>query len=50
LGDSGLTKPTNQIVVAGDPRAEIYKVETATNMYAGRLVIKGTNDDDVIVE
>ncbi len=49
MADSGLTKPTNQIVVAGEPSVEFYKVETATSMYPGRLVIKGTGDDDVIV-
>lgn len=42
-------KPTNQILVAGHPLVQILKVEDATNMYAGRLVIQGTNDDDVTV-
>lgn len=42
-------KPSNQILVAGTPLVQILKVETATNMYPGRLVKKGTNDDDVVV-
>lgn len=46
---TGFTKPTNRIVGAGKPLTQELKVETATNMYPGRLVQKGTNDDDVIV-
>lgn len=46
---SGYQKPTNKIVVAGKPLVQELKVETATSMYPGRLVTKGTNDDDVIV-
>lgn len=42
-------KPTNAILVAGSPLAQILKVQTATDVYPGRLVKKGTNDDDVIV-
>lgn len=42
-------KPTNKIVVAGEPLVQILKVETATNVYPGRLVKKGTNDDDIVV-
>jgi len=42
-------KPTNQILVSGYPLKQILKVEAATNMYAGRLVIQGTYDDDVTV-
>lgn len=42
-------KPSNSILVAGTPLVQILKVETATNMYAGRLVKKGTNDDDIVV-
>lgn len=46
---SGFRKPNNKIVVAGNPLVQELKVETATNMYPGRLVKKGTNDDDVVV-
>lgn len=46
---SGYQKPTNKIVVAGKYNTQELKVETATNMYPGRLVTKGTNDDDIIV-
>jgi len=42
-------KPTNKIIVAGQPLLQILKVETATNVYPGRLVKKGTNDDDIVV-
>lgn len=46
---SGFKKPANRIVVAGDPLVHECKVEDATNMYPGRLVKKGTNDDDIVV-
>ena len=49
MTDVGLTKPANTILVAGSPLVQTLKVETATNMYAGRLAIQGTNDDDVTV-
>ncbi len=40
-------KPTNKIVVAGEPLVQIMEVETAgTNMLPGRLVVKGTGDHD----
>jgi hypothetical protein len=41
--------PSNQILVAGNPLTQILKVETAADVYPGRLVKKGTNDDDVVV-
>jgi hypothetical protein len=46
---SGINPPNNMIVAGGDPFIQELKVEVATNMYPGRAVIKGTNDDDVIV-
>jgi len=45
----GIQKPTNRIVAAGEPIVIQQNVETATNMYPGRLVIKGTNDNDIAV-
>lgn len=45
----GFKKPLNKIVVLGEPKVQEQKIETATNMYAGRLVTKGTNDDDIVV-
>lgn len=45
----GFLKPDNKILVAGNPLVQELKVETATNMYPGRLVKKGTNDDDIVV-
>ena len=45
-----MVKPTNAIVLDSQNMHIItMKVETATSMYAGRLVMKGTNDDDAIV-
>jgi len=44
-----LKKPSGRIVAVGDPLVDELKVETATNMYPGRLVKKGTNDDDIVV-
>lgn len=46
---SGVVKPTNKIVAGGTPLVQELKVETATNMYPGRLVKRGTNDDDIVV-
>lgn len=45
----GVQPPANAIVFGGNAQKIIQKVETATNCYPGRLVIKGTNDDDVKV-
>jgi hypothetical protein len=45
----GVRIPSNKVVFGGNPLKVIQKVETATNMYPGRLVVKGTNDDDVVV-
>lgn len=45
-----MVRPTNRIVAAGTPPIITEaRVEVATNMYAGRLVEKGTNEDDVII-
>jgi len=48
--DTGAPQATN-VVVADSINLHITtkKVETATSVYPGRLVMKGTNDDDVIV-
>lgn len=45
----GVQPPSNMIVFGGKPFKVIQKIETATNCYPGRLMIKGTNDDDVKV-
>jgi hypothetical protein len=48
--DTGYVTPSGKIVVRGDPPIKIEKnVETATNVYPGRLLIKGTTDYDVAV-
>ncbi|MDP2216413.1 MAG: hypothetical protein Q8J68_03890 [Methanolobus sp.] len=46
---SGVVKPNNKIVAGGNPLVQELKIETAANMYPGRLVKKGTNDDDIVV-
>jgi hypothetical protein len=48
---SSYIKPTNSIMVAAAPGYTIQtvRVENATNMYAGRLVMKGTTDDCAVV-
>lgn len=45
----GVRPPSNVVVFGGTAHKIIQKIETATNCYPGRLVIKGTNDDDVVV-
>lgn len=48
--DTGYVTPSGRIVVRGSPMAKIEKtVETATNVYPGRLLIAGTTDHDVAV-
>ncbi|KKG35359.1 hypothetical protein DU52_15580 [Methanosarcina mazei] len=49
MSNLGLRKPTNKIVAAGKPLVMELNVETATNVYPGRLVKKGTNDNDIVV-
>ena len=44
-----LIQPANSILLDGDPMLETLKVEVATNMFGGRLVTRGTNDDDIVV-
>lgn len=46
---TGHIKPVHKIIAAGKPLVQELKVENATNMYPGRLVKKGTADDDVVV-
>ena len=48
---TGIQKPTNKIVAsaARPPMIQELKVEAATNMYPGRLVKPGTNNDDMVV-
>jgi len=46
---TGVRAPSHGIIAQGDPPHQILKVETATNMYPGRWVTKGTNGDDIIV-
>ena len=42
-------QPVSAIVVSGEPDIQYLNVETATNMYAGRFVTKGTHDNDIAV-
>jgi hypothetical protein len=47
----GFRKPDNKIVVAATDSCFYteYKLESATNAYAGRLAMMGTNEDDIVV-
>lgn len=47
----GFKKPSNKIVVAATDSCFFseYKLESATNAYAGRLAMMGTNEDDIVV-
>ena len=41
--------PTNGIVASGQPKAQHLYVETASEMYPGRFVAKGTHDNEIAV-
>jgi hypothetical protein len=45
----GYKKPTNRIVVAGNPLVQELKIETVANCYPGRLVKRGSTDFDIVV-
>lgn len=48
--DASDVKPSNAIVVDSlNMHTTTRHVETGTNVYPGRLVMKGTNDDDIVV-
>ena len=48
--DYGIVKPSNKILERGTPTViTSHNIETATSMYAGRLVKKGTTDYDIVV-
>jgi hypothetical protein len=48
--DTGYVTPSGKIVVRGDAPIKIEKnVETAANVYPGRLLAKGTTDHDIKV-
>jgi hypothetical protein len=48
--DYGIVKPSNRILERGTPTViTSHNIETATTMYAGRLVKKGTTDYDIVV-
>lgn len=49
MTQTGYNTPSNKIIMGGNPLVQELKVETATTCYPGRLVTKGTNDDDVVV-
>jgi hypothetical protein len=42
-------QPTNGIVVNGQPTVKYFNLETVANVYPGRLVTKGTHDNDIAV-
>lgn len=44
------TRPVNRVVLNGQPQERMGKVGgTVTEMKPGRLISKGTNDDDIII-
>lgn len=48
--ETAMVQPTNKIVLdSKNLHIQTKKVETATSVYPGRLVKRGTNDDDVVV-
>ena len=48
--EAGFPAATNVVVAdRSGIHVQTKKVETATNVYPGRLVIQGTNDDDIAV-
>lgn len=48
--ETAMVQPTNKIVLdSKNLHVQTKKVETAANVYPGRLVKRGTNDDDVVV-
>jgi hypothetical protein len=49
MSDVGYTKPTNAILVYGEPEVQFLKIETVANCYPGRLVKKDTADYQVEV-
>ena len=46
---TGVKKPNNRIIAAGNPLVQELSIETATEMYPGRLVKRGTADSDIVV-
>lgn len=42
-------QPTNGIVVQGEPKVQHLLIQTVTSMYPGRLVKKGTADNQIVV-
>jgi hypothetical protein len=47
--DTGYVKPINKIVISGHVQSVELEVETETNMYAGRLVMHGGTNNEVVV-
>ncbi|MEA1908558.1 MAG: hypothetical protein U9N43_05950, partial [Euryarchaeota archaeon] len=46
---TGVQRPTNKIVANGSPLIQELRVQTATNMYPGRLVKAGSSVDEIVV-
>ncbi|MBC2746202.1 MAG: hypothetical protein HF975_04200 [ANME-2 cluster archaeon] len=47
--DLGYSKITNDVIIGQSPRRVDLNIETATDMYPGRLAAKGTTDFDLVV-
>lgn len=46
---TGVQRPTNKIVASGTPLVQELRVQTASEMYPGRLVKTGTTTDEIVV-
>lgn len=46
---TGVQRPTNKIVASGTPLVQELRVQTASEMYPGRLVKAGTTTDEMVV-
>jgi hypothetical protein len=47
--EMGFVKATNKIVLAGHRQSVELEIETATTMYPGRTVKKGSTDNEIVV-
>ncbi len=45
--DTGYITPVDKIVLSGDVQSVEMEVESGTNMYAGRLVMHGTTNNEI---
>jgi len=46
---TGVQRPTNKIIASGTPLVQELRVQTASEVYPGRLVKAGTTVDEIVV-